>query len=96
MSYFSLIRSQKLSVGGIRLALCMNKLPLSALAYSRKEKFVCPNSREVLEVVEQRIQNQVKLKTVRGIRHLFSLPVNGQRTHSNAGTRKRASRQKRT
>lgn len=98
MSYYSLLHSQKLSVNNSRCVLCRNRLPVNVTAYSDVNKnsncFTYPPSirQNVAECQEYFVKRQIRLKTVRGFRHLFGLPVNGQRTHSNAGTRKRGFR----
>lgn len=42
-------------------------------------------------VVENSLQNEKEMQSVRGWRLLFNLPVNGQRTHTNGRTAKRLS-----
>ena len=39
--------------------------------------------------IQERIKRHIKLKSYKGFRHKYKLPVHGQRTHTNAKTRKR-------
>jgi small subunit ribosomal protein S13 len=49
------------------------------------EKYKLPSKREYK--INQ--QHLIRLKHYKGIRHMFGLPVNGQRTRTNASTAKR-------
>jgi len=46
--------------------------------------------RELQEFNHQMIAQLVKIKCYKGIRHIFKLPVRGQRTRTNANTRKKS------
>jgi small subunit ribosomal protein S13 len=48
-----------------------------------------PDRKAVQAVELGAIQKMVEIKTWRGIRHQMALPVNGQRTHSNANTQRK-------
>ncbi len=39
--------------------------------------------------IHERVKKQIKLRSYKGLRHKYKLPVRGQRTHTNAKTRKR-------
>ena len=43
---------------------------------------------ELRREVQQNIKRMIDIKCYRGVRHLRGLPVRGQRTHTNARTRK--------
>jgi small subunit ribosomal protein S13 len=50
-----------------------------------KYKFLLDN--EVKKNIHDNIQKLKNIKSYKGIRHLYGLPVNGQRTRTNAKTR---------
>lgn len=91
MSYISLLLSSKEGTFyNTRRSCCINKIPFHAVGYDTKTDW---RGKKIVfgEQVSPKsfIEILVRLKTIRGLRHLFGLPVNGQRTHSNAGTRRR-------
>lgn len=57
------------------------------------ENFILQNffvlKKNVKEYQRKRIQFLIKIKAYRGLRHKMLLPVRGQRTHTNAQTRKK-------
>lgn len=42
---------------------------------------------ELKKTIFDRIQNMKSIKSYKGVRHSYNMPVNGQRTHTNAKTR---------
>jgi small subunit ribosomal protein S13 len=52
------------------------------------QKSNCKVEGDLRREVQQNIKRLIDIKAYRGIRHLRGLPVRGQRTHTNARTRK--------
>jgi small subunit ribosomal protein S13 len=48
----------------------------------------CPVEGELRRTISMNIKRLIDLQTYRGLRHRKNLPVRGQRTHTNARTRK--------
>ena len=57
-----------------------------ALLRTEVDKFVVEG--ELRREVQMNIKNKMEIKSYQGIRHIKGLPVHGQRTRSNAKTRK--------
>jgi small subunit ribosomal protein S13 len=60
---------------------------LDKLQVGLKESFIDASTRK--RELRKRIQHLQTIKTYKGIRHRKGLPVRGQRTHTNAKTRKK-------
>lgn len=84
--------------GLLKLGISFDKLYyLSNIKLSKKEYLLLINylknkilfGSELEDKIFIDIRKQILLKTYKGLRHSYSLPVNGQRTKTNAKTRKK-------
>lgn len=52
---------------------------------TRKYKFIIDT--ELKKQIYDNVQNMKNIRCYKGVRHMYNLPVNGQRTHTNSKTR---------
>nr|YP_009163146.1 ribosomal protein S13 [Balamuthia mandrillaris]AKT94922.1 ribosomal protein S13 [Balamuthia mandrillaris] len=101
MTFFSLLQSRHVNNYRSYKVLGFLRLPLSSKPYVVADKTIYKRATPLLDrfsieqeasssVITQGIALQIKARSLKGFQHLFNLPVNGQRTKTNACTRRRA------
>nr|AKT25976.1 30S ribosomal protein S13 [Balamuthia mandrillaris]AKT93843.1 ribsomal protein S13 [Balamuthia mandrillaris]AKT94961.1 ribosomal protein S13 [Balamuthia mandrillaris]AKT94977.1 ribosomal protein S13 [Balamuthia mandrillaris]AKT95016.1 ribosomal protein S13 [Balamuthia mandrillaris] len=101
MTFFSLLQSRYVNNNRSYKVLGFLRLPLSSKPYVSVDKTIYKRATPLLDrfsieqetsfnVIHQGVALHIKARSLKGFQHLFNLPVNGQRTKTNACTRRRA------